>query len=183
MKIIKTRIVKIPKISDKYSAGYDFFIPELNSITIEDIKKLNNDKDIVHFFSIDSKYIRILPKEQVEIPTGIKVKMKKYKILNFIFKLFNIQITPKLQAYDKSSKGKIGLTCLAGLIDWSYRGEIIVILYNMSNNEIRLFENEKFIQFVQEFALITKPKIISPKKYSKFKTNRGFGGFGSTGLK
>ena len=76
---------------------------------------------------------------------------------------------------------KKGITVLnaPGTIEADYRGEIGVILVNLSNEEFTINNGERIAQLViakHERAEWTEVKILSD-------TDRGSGGFGSTGVK
>lgn len=76
---------------------------------------------------------------------------------------------------------KKGITVLnsPGTIDADYRGEIGVILINLSEEEFVVNDGERIAQMV--IAPYTKVKWESVKELSE--TDRGAGGFGSTGKK
>ena len=72
---------------------------------------------------------------------------------------------------------KKGLDVLAGVIDADYRGEIGCLLYNAGEEKIELPENSKICQLIIE-------KIVTPQAVwadDLGDTERGPGGFGSTG--
>ena len=72
---------------------------------------------------------------------------------------------------------KHGLDVLAGVIDADYRGEIGCILYNTGDEAIHLAAQSKICQLIIE-------KIITPEAAwadDISDTERGSGGFGSTG--
>lgn len=76
---------------------------------------------------------------------------------------------------------KHGITVLnaPGTIDADYRGEIGVILVNLSNEVFTIENGERIAQMViskHERASWTEVEVLS-------ETSRGEGGFGSTGLK
>lgn len=76
---------------------------------------------------------------------------------------------------------KQGITCLntPGTIDSDYRGEVKVLLINLSN-EIQIIENgDRIAQLV--FARTTKADMIVVQQLED--TQRGQGGFGHTGIK
>lgn len=182
MKIAKTKLVKKPLVSDDGSSGYDFYTPMFSEKFINHFYELNSKESAIINNYEDT--IEIYPHEVVKIPTGIKIKMKRFSFLSKIFNFFTgLKIIPKFQAYDKSSIGSKGLTFLAGLVDWSYRGEIIVVMVNTTDKKISIAENKKFIQFTQEWSFVdTKitelPESDFDKNYNN--TNRGNNGFGST---
>src|ERR1044071_9092396 len=72
---------------------------------------------------------------------------------------------------------KNGLDVLAGVIDSDYRGEIVCVLYNTSDETIKLPAGSKICQLIIE-------QIITPEATWALdldETARGAGGFGSTG--
>ena len=72
---------------------------------------------------------------------------------------------------------KNGLDVLAGVIDSDYRGEICCLLYNTSDEVIKLAAGSKICQLIIE-------QIITPEAAwatDLEETARGAGGFGSTG--
>ena len=74
---------------------------------------------------------------------------------------------------------KKGLSVLnsPGTIDADYRGEIGVILVNISNEKKEIKDGDRIAQMV--IAKIEQPKLIEVKELNE--TKRGAGGFGSTG--
>lgn len=76
---------------------------------------------------------------------------------------------------------KKGLSVLntPGTIDADYRGEIGVILINLSNEEVTIEHGERICQMV--IAKHEQPELIQVEVLSE--TERGAGGFGSTGVK
>lgn len=76
---------------------------------------------------------------------------------------------------------KNGLTVLnaPGTIDADYRGEIGVILVNLSQKPYVIEDGERIAQIV--FARFEQAELVEVNELSE--TNRGAGGFGSTGVK
>ena len=76
---------------------------------------------------------------------------------------------------------KKGITVLnsPGTIDADYRGEIGVILINLSNEDFVIENGERIAQLV--FSSVEQAQWIEVEILSE--TNRGEGGFGSTGIK
>jgi deoxyuridine 5'-triphosphate nucleotidohydrolase len=70
-----------------------------------------------------------------------------------------------------------GLDVLAGVIDADYRGEIGCLLHNTGEERIELVENSKICQLIIE--RIVTPQAIWADDLDA--TERGHGGFGSTG--
>ena len=113
------------------------------------------------------KQIKIEPGKTSIIPTGILVSIPKN---------FEIQIRSRSGL---AAKSQISVLNSPGTIDADYRGELKVILINLSNKT-----------FVVEGGARIAQMVLCPIVKAKFKevdnlddTDRGVGGFGSTGLK
>lgn len=103
--------------------------------------------------------------ERSLIPTGIFIELPQG---------FEAQIRPR-----SGLAAKRGLTCLnsPGTIDADYRGEIKVILVNLSNETQTIEPAERIAQMV-----IAKHERVTWEEVSVLnETQRGAGGFGSTG--
>lgn len=74
-----------------------------------------------------------------------------------------------------------GLTVLntPGTIDADYRGEVGVILVNLSADSVTITDGERIAQLV--FCKVEKVNLIQAQELSS--SERGNGGFGSTGIK
>lgn len=80
--------------------------------------------------------------------------------------------------WDKSSIGALGVKTLGGVIDSDYRGEVIVTLINLTNEEIIFPPKKKVAQIIIQKYESMEPAITLKLEDSK---SRGDGGFGSTG--
>ena len=111
--------------------------------------------------------IKILPGKSEIIPTGLAVAIPKN---------FEIQIRPRSGL---AAKSQVSVLNTPGTIDADYRGEIKVILINLSD---KVFVVEKGLRIAQ---MVVCPVIkVSLKEVTKLEfTERGSGGFGSTGIK
>ena len=78
---------------------------------------------------------------------------------------------------DRSSLGKKGLKTLGGVIDSGYRGEVKVIMRNLSNKKVIIEKKTKIAQLI--IIKIETPTIEEVKELDN--TERGSGGFGSSG--
>ncbi len=74
---------------------------------------------------------------------------------------------------------KRGLTVLnsPGTIDADYRGEVGVILVNLSSEEQRIEKGERVAQLI--FSAVARAELVEVEELGE--TERGSGGFGSTG--
>ena len=94
-----------------------------------------------------------------------------------------IALPAGLEAHVRPRSGlaaKRGITVLnsPGTVDADYRGEIGVILVNLSNEDFLIKDGERIAQLI-----IAKHEQITWKEVSILdKTERGEGGFGSTGV-
>lgn len=107
------------------------------------------------------------PLERTLIPTGLFIELPVG---------FEAQIRPR-----SGLALKKGLSVLntPGTIDADYRGEIGVILINLSNEEVTIESGERICQMV--IAKHEQAKLIQAEVLNE--TDRGAGGFGSTGVK
>ena len=111
--------------------------------------------------------IEILPGKSAVIPTGLAVSIPKN---------FEIQIRPRSGL---AAKNQISVLNTPGTIDADYRGELKVILINLGE---RIFKIEKGFRIAQ---MVLCPVIKATFKEVDIleETERGVGGFGSTGAK
>ena len=113
------------------------------------------------------KQIKIKPGKTSIIPTGISVSIPKN---------FEIQIRSRSGL---AAKSQISVLNSPGTIDADYRGELKVILINLSNETFVVERGTRIAQMVLCPIVKAKFKLVD----SLDETDRGSGGFGSTGLK
>ena len=109
--------------------------------------------------------IKILPGKTVLVPTGIALSIPES---------FEIQIRPRSGL---AAKNQISVLNTPGTIDSDCRGEIKVILINLSKKTFILEKGARIAQMV--LCPINKAKLIEVEDLEQ--TDRGSGGFGSTG--
>ena len=78
---------------------------------------------------------------------------------------------------DRSSLAKRGVKTAGGVIDAGYRGEIHIVLWNVSTEEVHLKQGERIAQLLIVPALTPMPKEVDTLPDSL----RGSKGFGSSG--
>jgi len=112
-----------------------------------------------------SEDIVMKPLERALIPTGLSIQLPQG---------FEAQIRPR-----SGLAAKHGVTVLntPGTIDADYRGEIKVILINLSNEPFIIRAGERIAQMV----IAKHEKVIFEQVEVLEETSRGAGGFGSTG--
>ena len=109
--------------------------------------------------------ISINPGKTTIIPTGIAVAIPKN---------YEIQIRPRSGL---AAKNSISVLNTPGTIDADYRGEIKIILINLSKKLFVVRPGDRIAQMV--LCPIAKGKFKEVKRLPR--TMRGKGGFGSTG--
>lgn len=115
--------------------------------------------------NIDEPII-LKPLERAMVSTGIFIELPVG---------FEAQIRPR-----SGLAAKFGITVLntPGTIDADYRGEVKIILVNLSNNEFVINDGERIAQMV-----VAKHEVVGWNVVEKLnESNRGSGGFGHTGV-
>ena len=111
--------------------------------------------------------IKILPGKSEIISTGLAVAIPKN---------FEIQIRPRSGL---AAKSQISVLNTPGTIDADYRGELKVILINLSDKVFVVEKGSRIAQMV--LCPIVKATLKEVTELEN--TERGSGGFGSTGIK
>jgi dUTP pyrophosphatase len=156
------------------------FIPNfyIKTILMTKIKIINQSKHALPEYKTElsagmdlsanlSESIVLHPLERKLIPTGLFIELPKG---------FEAQVRPRSGLAFKN-----GITVLnsPGTIDADYRGEIGVILINLSQENFEVKNGERIAQLV-----IAKHESVEwENSVSIENTERGAGGFGSTGVK
>lgn len=109
--------------------------------------------------------MRILPGETVLIPTGIAAAIPA-GYAGFVFARSGLSVKMGLAPANK-----------VGVIDADYRGEILVALYNQSGQVRLVRDGDRIAQLVIE--KVETPDFEEVDELPS--TERGAGGFGSTG--
>lgn len=219
IKFLKVRDVNSPKRAYQFDAGIDFFVPKFTPKFIEDLKEINPDVfgqecnysgQIVGYassqtltltnessgsnvkwdlsddndtaFKFDEKtgstYFLLSPGQRIMIPSGIKSRMA--------------EPGRALIAANKSGVAtKKGLVFGAQVVDYTYKGEIHLSLINTSTKVVRIYEDDKILQFLEtpvftsEVVIETADDIEKHEKefYKGLQDDRKDGGFGSTDKK
>lgn len=105
------------------------------------------------------------PLERTLVPTGIYIQLPEG---------YEAQIRPRSGL---AIKHGIGIVNAPGTIDADYRGEIRVILVNLSNEDFTIQDGERICQMV----IAQHARVEWEPVDSLDETERGAGGFGHTG--
>ena len=111
--------------------------------------------------------ITLKPKNSCLVPTGISVAFPSE---------FEIQIRPRSGL---AAKNQISVLNTPGTIDADYRGELKVILINLSGNTFKVQKGLRIAQMI--LCPVVKATIKEVDVLEE--TLRGSGGFGSTGTR
>lgn len=140
VKVVREKVVELPKYETEGSAGMDVRANIREPITLKSL-------------------------ERILIPTGLKVAIPEG---------YEIQVRPR-----SGLAIKHGITMLntPGTVDSDYRGELKVIVVNLSNEAYTIEPNERIGQFV--LNKIEQIEFVEVQELDS--TERGEGGFGHTG--
>ncbi len=154
------------------------FSPESKIIKKMNVKIINKSNNAMPEYSTEfsagvdlraflEQDIELKPLERVLIPTGLYIELPVGH---------EAQVRPR-----SGLAAKHGITVLnsPGTIDADYRGEIKVILVNLSNENFVIKSGERIAQMI--ISKFEKVEWESATSFSK--TERGDGGFGHTGIK
>lgn len=109
--------------------------------------------------------VTLMPSGRALIPTGLNIEIPRG---------FEMQIRPRSGL---ALRHGVTVANAPGTIDSDYRGEIGVILVNLGHNTFDVSHGDRIAQLV--LAPVTQVSWVETTKLSK--TERGSGGFGSTG--
>ena len=142
------------------------------------IRKLREDATIprrategaagMDLYACIDENITLAPQQLVIVPTGIAIELPDSGCAAFL--------------YARSGLGVKHGSCLGngvGVIDSDYRGEVCVGLCNVSDKPYVIAPGERIAQMV--IAPVFTPDVVEVSELSD--TQRGAGGFGSTGKK
>jgi dUTP pyrophosphatase len=137
------------------------------------VKKLREDAKLplrkregdagLDLYSVEEVVLQ--PGEWKAVPTGVAVEIPKG-----YFGLIK----------DRSGLAlKYALHCLAGVVDENYRGEVKVVLINLGRETVRLEKHTRIAQLLIVPYLPVEVREVEELS----ETERGEGGFGSSGLR
>ena len=140
------------------------------------IKKLNENANIPEYKTSGSaaadlyaclkEPLTVLPGERAKIPTGIAIEYDNNDVAAVICARSGL-----------SAKHGISLTNGIGLIDPDYRGELLVSVINLSDKPYTFEHGDRIAQLM--FIPVIRGEFELSEELSE--TERGEGGFGSTG--
>ena len=115
---------------------------------------------------ISAEEVSLRPNDIVKVRTGVKIALPDGYGAFF---------------WDRSGHGSRGQHRLAGVIDFSYRGELMVVLTNLSRNWYNFKKGDRIAQMVIQEVPKFEQIELSLEEFDKLETARGSEGFGSSG--
>lgn len=112
---------------------------------------------------LDGEAITVSPGERKALSTGVSISIPEGYV-----------------ALVKPRSGlavRLGIDILAGVIDSSYRGEIMAVLVNHGGHYVRLCRGDRIAQLVIQKVELWNPVVVDELG----ETERGENGFGSSG--
>jgi dUTP pyrophosphatase len=177
-KIFKGEIT-LEEVNEQLMESIDSANPEFDKLKISYVNESNNEnptyaKEGDSGFDLRANLtapVTLGSLERAIIPTGLK---------------FELPMGMEMQVRPRSGlAAKNGITVLntPGTVDAGYRGEVGVILVNLSKDDFTVNNGERIAQGV--ISTVTARHIIELEKVDKISedTERGSGAYGSTGVK
>jgi dUTP pyrophosphatase len=174
LRFYKMRNVPTPTRGTSESAGIDFYIPY--DLTANEMSQKQPVKGQVlitadSLTGIITEYT-VPPRARILIPSGIKVDLPTGKAGMFVNK--------------SGIASRTGLVMGACLIDNDYMGEVHINLINTSDIPVKLHPGKKAAQMIIIDSNIVDieevPTYDDLYKFRDYSSERGEGGFGSTGV-
>ena len=160
MKIAKVRDVKTPERGTAKSAGIDFFVPN------DFIEKV------------------LPPQRDMLIPSGIKAQVPEGFMLMAAEKSGVVTSKQAAIAAGRTPKPTAYTTIVvlgAKIVDEDYQGEIHIHLINVGNEYVTIRPGTKIAQFILVPVSYENIEIVPEDQLFSEVSERGDGGFGSTG--
>lgn len=150
---------------------------ENNTLTVQ-VKRLRADTPLPFYASkgaagvdlvaaIDEAIV-LAPGERQAVPTGIALALPGREWVALVFARSGL-----------ATRAGLALANGVGVIDSDYRGEVLVPLINLSDEPFTIHPHDRIAQML--FMPVGVAKLVEVDALDE--TERGAGGFGSTGLK
>lgn len=159
-----TDTIKIPTRGTEGSAGWDFYCPGISSWFRARLLELNKDTGS---YSVGKDGINLPPKSRILIPSGLKVRLPP---------------DTALIAFEKSGLAtKSGVVPTCRVVDMDYQGELCVGLLNTGSSAFKIAYGTKIGQYLLVPVIMEKYTLLPEDRIYTSESERGSGGFGSTG--
>ena len=151
--MVEVKVIKLPH----YDSSFDLPFYATEGAAGADIRASLQDK----------KSLTVKPGERLLVPTGLSMEIPVG---------FEIQVRPRSGL---SLKSPLMIVNSPGTIDCDYRGEVNIIICNFGKEDYVIEHGLRIAQLV--VAPVTQAKFMTTDSLSE--TQRGSGGFGSTGTR
>lgn len=157
VKVVNTSKNPLPKYAHNDDAGLDLRA---------DLQNLNDSFWHGAAYDSVSKCVRVFSGGQCLIPTGLHMSIPSG---------YYLAIVPRSGL---ALKQNVSITNSPGTIDANYRGDIGIIIQNLGEEDIEIYQGDKIAQAIlQKYSEIEFEEVESLDE-----TTRGTNGFGSTGV-
>lgn len=165
----KIRDVHDPVRGTGRSAGIDLYCPVFTPEFIKIFNTRNTNAQSMAMYNTVNNTILVRPHGQVFIPSGLMVNFHDFE-------------DSALIAFNKSGVSwENRLTLLASVIDQDYQGELIITMVNYSDYPAVIQQGQKLTQVIRVPVFYDIVKMVDINNLYTQVTERGTGGFGSTG--
>ncbi len=155
---------RLPHKGSLHAVGWDIRA-DLSRLAREEYQKKEFEIDFNHFLEAFS--ITIKPQEVKVLPTGLKVELDE-----------DMEMDIKSRSGLFSREGILA----QGTIDPDYRGEIGIMMINLGPKEVKIKHGERLAQAVIRKVYNSNDLFLEVDSETDLsETDRGTGGFGSTG--
>ncbi len=172
-----TRKVKDPQYGTDSAGCLDFFVPYFDDDFLEALRLKNlrlhaaYDSEMYMDNIRRNRNIKIMPGEDIIIPSGVHVRLEP---------------NTALTAFNKSGVAtKLKLIRGAEYVDCDYMGEVHLHVINVGTEDVYVAEGDKLVQF--SYVPVLRAMLLKTHNkedlYANFDSNRGEGWQGSTGTK
>ena len=173
LKYTKVREVKSPVRAHEKDAGIDFYVPDNLQMDVMN-EKFKTTGCVVETEVGEDGFVKkfvLKPNESVLIPSGIKVRVPDGYMLQYRNK--------------SGISSRRGLLIGANTVDFGYTGECHINLHNVSKFNQIISAGDKIAQGIMIKIGFHIPVEVKDENelYGDVKSERGEGGFGSTGTK
>lgn len=167
------RLMCHPQDDNLYLTGTDFILTGDVKMKVQ-IQKIHEDAILPDYAHTGDSGVDLYSVENYTIPAGERILVKTGIKISML-EGYEAQVRPKSGL---ALKNGISVLNTPGTVDSGYRGEVGVILINLSKEDYLVEKGKKVAQMV--FARVERVDFEEVKELDE--TTRSDGGFGSTGL-
>lgn len=151
------------------------------------VKKLNPEAQVPTRAEAGSNGYDLYSIEETFIPQGKTAVIDTGIAIDLTGENYAPNLIPYFEIKDRSGLASKGLRTGAGVVDYSYRGPIKVVIHNLNNTSMYdtktdkhgylIKKGDRIAQGIIQLSMIQSPVVVDELT----ETERNAGGFGSTG--